>query len=614
MADKINIAVFISGNGTDLQAIIDSQDIIIKHGQVSFVFSSSPTAYGVMRATDHGIDVFCLNERVTGAELFYLMLEKKLREHSIDLIVLAGYIPKLSGDFVNRWRKKIINIHPSLLPKYGGKGYYGLKVHQAVLDNSDEYTGATIHYVTENLDEGEIIAQRNIRVKATTARELQYQVLSSVEWKMLPEVVEKLCLEMLLNNKNKINVAVIGAGGREHALVRKITESSLVRRVICIPGNAGIIEADKINISVCDQQNIVDTLLNEKVKLCVVGPELPISYGLADKIRSAGIQCFAPSKSAAKIETSKVFAKKFMKKHHIPTASYHVFNEYEEAENFMLHSIFPVVVKADGLCGGKGTFICHNIEEALKSLKLLMVERVYGDSGRSVIVEEYLQGVEASVMVITDGNKYVLLPSAKDYKKAFDGDEGPNTGSMGAIAPHPAWSETVEKECINNIIEPTIAALQDEGINYSGCLYFGIILTTNGIKVLEYNCRFGDPEIEAVLPLVTDDLVPLFLECSSNELKQLRISTRKGYCCAVVLASIGYPRQYEIGKELKGIINNDIISCAVKEDNNHLISNGGRVVCSIGMAESIENARKKAYENASKIKAQGLFYRKDIGN
>lgn len=610
---KVNIAVFISGIGTNLQSLIDAQDRELLHGQVAFVLSSSENAYGIVRAQNNHIPTLTLNEKEVGADVFYFTLEKYLREYSVDLIVLAGYIPILCESFVIRWKNKIINIHPSLLPKYGGKGFYGLKVHQAVLDNGDDYTGATIHYVTKELDGGEIIAQEKIAVDVDTPEALQSKVLQKVEWELLPRTVENLCAEMLQNDNRYLNVAVIGSGGREHALVRKISQSPLVKEIICIPGNDGIIEAENICISLENIVGIISVLRKKRIGLCIIGPEMPLAFGLADCVRRAGIACFGPSQKAAKIEYSKVFAKKLMEKYHIPTAPYLVFDQYENALQYVKGCKYPIVIKADGLCAGKGVFVCESLGEANNALDTLMKNRVFGESGSKVIVEDFLLGVEISLMVLVDGTNYVLLPSAKDYKKAFDENRGSNTGSMGAISPHPDWSQQLETQCVHDIIEPTLHALKKEGLNYSGCLYFGLILTKQGLKVLEYNSRFGDPETEVVFPLIKNDILPYLMACASNTLSQLSLQINDAYCCAVVLASNGYPYEYQKGLPISGIINHNIICAGVKSSNNGFITNGGRVVCAMGVGSTDKFAISNAYKSVEQIHCNGLFYRHDIG-
>ena len=611
--DKCNIAVFISGNGTDLQALIDAQGNTLTHGKIAFVLSSSDAASGVKRAKLNGIPVLCLSEKKAGSDVFYATLEKHLRAREVDLIVLAGYLPLLSSDFTRRWNKRIVNIHPSLLPKYGGKGYYGLRVHQAVLDNSDEYTGATIHYVNERLDEGEIIAQEKIRVDVKTAEELQKKVLQQVEWKILPATVEKLCKEILASDETRLNVAVIGGGGREHALAQKISLSPLVRRIVCLPGNDGIVEAENVDISLSEQSEIISLLKQKHIDLCVIGPEKPLSEGLADRIRAEGIACFGPGEKAATIESSKVFAKKLMEKYRIPTAPFKVFNDYSAAVTYVKNCVIPIVVKADGLCGGKGAFVCENENDSVTALKMLMRDKTFGESGSRVVIEEKLNGVEISVMILTDGENYVLLPSAQDYKKAYDGDNGPNTGSMGAIAPHPSWTQKLKKECIDKIIEPTLVALRREGIAYSGCLYFGLMLTTDGLKVLEYNCRFGDPETEAVLPLINQDIVPLLLDCANGCLKSTAVEVSRKHCCAVVLAANGYPYRYAANVSIFNIIRGGIICAGVKLNGETFVTSSGRIVCALGCASTKDQAAQEAYDKISEINCEDVFCRKDIG-
>ena len=611
---KINIAVFISGYGSNLQSLIDAQGKTLLSGKIAFVLSSNKDAYGIIRAKNNNIPVACLNEKEVGKDVFYSTIEKQLRKYSIDLIVLAGYLPLLNSDFVQRWNKKIINIHPSLLPKYGGKGYYGLRVHQAVLDNKEEFTGATVHYVNEEIDGGEIIAQERIKVNAKSAKELQDLVLKNVEWRLLPTTVEKVSKHLIWNDRRNLTVAVLGSGGREHALVRKIYESTMVKRIICIPGNDGIIEAENINISLDDHGEILSALKKYKVDLCIVGPEKPLSKGIVDKIHAEDIACFGPSKEAALIESSKVFSKGLMSKYDIPTASYCVFNDYFVAKNHVNNCKYPIVVKADGLCSGKGVFVCENCEQANRALDLLMCEKIFNESGNSVIIEEKLNGIEISVMALTDGERYILLPTAKDYKKAHDGNNGPNTGGMGAIAPHPIWTEALQEECVNKILKPTLSALKNEGVVFIGCLYLGLMLTDSGLKVLEYNCRFGDPETQVVLPLIDQDIVPILFNIAKRELRNHSLKILNEYCCAVVLAASGYPWNPQLGLPLENVIQADVICSGIKLNGNCFVSNGGRVLCVIAKGKQSSEAIIEAYKKVECINFDCLFFRKDIGS
>lgn len=614
MNKKINIAVFISGQGTNLQALIDSQGKILLHGQIALVLSSNEAAYGLERAKNNGIATLCLNEKKVGGDVFYSILERKLRSSNIGLIILAGYLPLLSADFTKRWNKKIINIHPSLLPKYGGKGFYGLNVHRAVLENRDEYTGATIHYVNEELDGGEIIVQQKIKVTSQSAEQLQNEVLRHVEWKLLPNTVERLCRDLLAEDRRQIKVAILGSGGREHSLVRKISKSPLVKHIVCIPGNDGIIEAENVNISLDDSEKIILYLTENDVDLCIVGPEKPLSEGIADKLCKVGIACFGPSKAAARIESSKVYAKALMQKYSIPTADFSVLDDYRTAKQYVRECVYPIVIKADGLCGGKGVFICDSTDEADYALDLLMRDKMFFKSGSRVIIEEKLCGTEISVMALTDGKDFVLLPSAKDYKRAYDEDEGPNTGGMGAIAPHPIWSEELERKCIEDILKPTLSALTQEGIKYIGCLYLGLMLTNDGLKVLEYNCRFGDPEAEVVLPLIENDILPILFGVANGDMKNVSLKTSDGYCCAVVLAANGYPKSPEVNLPIANIIQNQVICSGVKLENCGFVTNSGRVVCAIGSGETKERAIQESYNRIDSILYRDLFFRRDIGS
>ena len=612
--EKVPVAVFISGNGTNLQALIEAEGDVLSHGRVAFVLSSNLNAYGLARAEAHSIPHLTLNEKSLGHDVFYALLDEKLRNYGVQFIVLAGYLPILAKDFVGRWTNRIINIHPSLLPKYGGKGFYGLRIHQAVLDNLEATTGASIHYVTESIDAGPIIAQQSIPVNATTAEELQKTVLEQVEWKLLPKTLDLLCQNYLANDSKRINAAILGSGGREHSLVRMLAKSPMIRNVVAIPGNDGMIEAKRIPVQLDAVGDLKNILIENKINFCIVGPEKPLSLGVVDELNELGIVCFGPSKEAAKMESSKVFAKEFMKRHAIPTAPFAVFDGVTEARRYLARHSFPCVIKADGLCGGKGVSIVSDFEEGAETLEKFLIQGAFGKSGRTIVVEDYLEGIEMSVMVLTDGVNYRLLPPAKDYKRAYDNDCGPNTGSMGALAPHPLWTESLKKTCVERIIEPTLSGMRDEDIEYRGCLYFGLMMTKEGPQLLEYNCRFGDPEIETILPLLLDDLTPILLECAKGDLltDKLRVDSR--FCCGVVLASKGYPGHYNKGVHIKQVLQDDIICSGVQFEKTCFVSNGGRVLLALGVGESKEEAINKAYHTLGNIVvSEGLFFRTDIG-
>ncbi len=421
-----------------------------------------------------------------------------------------------------------------------------------------------------------------------------------------------------------MKVLVVGGGGREHALVWKISQSKSVEKIFCAPGNAGIAEiAEIVPIKSDDLNSLLKFALEHKIDLTIVGPELPLSLGIVDLFESNGLKIFGPRKNAAEIESSKVFAKNFMKKYGIPTANYETFtcDETEKAKKFILGLSPPIVIKADGLAGGKGVTICRNTEEALKTIDLYFSKKIFGSAGEKIVIEEFLEGEEASVFAITDGDDFITLAPAQDYKRALDNDEGKNTGGMGSYAPTPIIDETTLEKIKTQIIKPTIQGLKNEGREFKGCLYCGLMLTSNGPKVLEFNCRFGDPETQVVLPLFEDDIIDVFLKSIDGGIKDLNYTIKKATSVCVVLASAGYPDDYEVDKEIHGLDEvkemKDIIlfHAGTKKVNGKILTSGGRVigVTAIGGENDFEGTIKKVYSAVEKIKFDGMHYRKDIG-
>lgn len=421
-----------------------------------------------------------------------------------------------------------------------------------------------------------------------------------------------------------MKVLVIGGGGREHALVWKIAQSREVKKIYCAPGNAGISEiAEIVPIKVEDLHSLLNFAIEKKIDLTVVGPELPLALGIVDLFESHGLKIFGPRKSSAEIESSKVFAKNFMRKYNIPTANYKFFssNEIEKAKDFIKSLTPPIVIKADGLSAGKGVTICENTKEAIRTVDLYLKEKIFGPAGEKIVVEEFLKGEEASVFAITDGDNFITLAPAQDYKRAFDNDEGKNTGGMGSYAPTPFIDDTMLDKIKKEIIEPTIQGLKSEGRKYKGCLYCGLMLTESGPKVLEFNCRFGDPETQVVLPLLEGDIIEMFYKTIDGEIKDFKYNIKKATAVCVVLASYGYPDSYEIGKEIFGLDEvkkiNDVIlfHAGTKKLNGKILTSGGRVigVTAIGEENNFENTIKKVYSAIEKIKFDGMHYRTDIG-
>lgn len=419
--------------------------------------------------------------------------------------------------------------------------------------------------------------------------------------------------------KDQMNILVVGGGGREHTLVWKIAQSPLVNKIYCAPGNAGISQ-------LAECVPIVDTAIDELLKfvdknqidLTVVGPEAPLALGIVDTFQSQGLNIFGPSKRAAEIESSKIFAKYLMEKYHIPTAAYKKFDQYNEAKKYLESVTIPIVIKADGLAAGKGAMVCFTREEAEESLQKMMVQRIFGDAGKKVIVEEYLRGQEASVLAFTDGVKVLPLIPAQDHKPIFDGDKGPNTGGMGAYAPAVLISDEILNIIRKKILEPAVKGMALEDRPYRGVLYAGLIITRQGPKVIEFNCRFGDPETQAILPLVNSDIVPLLQACSTGKMEKMTIEANKKFAVCVIMASGGYPGNYEKGKAIIGLERNFgddvmIYHAGTKLINGKVVTNGGRVLGVTASGENIRDAIKRAYRAVGKITFDGAYYRKDIG-
>ncbi|NLZ64925.1 MAG: phosphoribosylamine--glycine ligase [Clostridiales bacterium] len=415
-----------------------------------------------------------------------------------------------------------------------------------------------------------------------------------------------------------MKVLVIGSGGREHAICTKLKESKLVSKIYCAPGNAGIANvATLVDSKPMDFLSIVDFSKREEIDLVVVAPDNPLAGGLVDILNANDIKAFGPTKRAAEIEGSKAFSKSFMKKYGIPTADYAVFNKYEAAKDYLDKvEKFPIVLKADGLAFGKGVIIAHDKVSAQNSLENMMLSKVFGDAANTVIIEEFLEGPEMTLLCFTDGKTVSAMPSSQDHKKAFDGDKGLNTGGMGAFSPAKAYTPQVEKEIMENIVKKTIDGLNKENRTFKGVLYFGLMATASGVKVIEYNARFGDPETQAILPLLESDLCEIMLATIDGTLNNIDIKWKNKVGFSVVVASGGYPENVIKGYEIEILpLDEDLIlyHAGTKESNGKLYTNGGRVFNLSVVADSIDEARKKVYSNIDKIKFTGARYRSDIG-
>ena len=417
-----------------------------------------------------------------------------------------------------------------------------------------------------------------------------------------------------------MRVLVVGSGGREHALVRKIKESKRVDYIACCPGNGGIsYDAECFDVSATDIDGVVKLAKEIKADFVVVAPDDPLVMGMVDALNAEGFATFGPRANAAIIEGSKVFSKELMKKYNIPTAKYNVFDKAEDVINYIkAENEFPTVIKADGLALGKGVIIPETLDEAVAGVKEIMEDKIFGDSGNNVVVEEFLTGPEVSVLAFTDGKCVKPMVTSMDHKRALDGDKGLNTGGMGTVSPNPYYTDEIAEECMNTIFLPTIEAMNKEGRTFKGCLYFGLMLTPKGPRVIEYNCRFGDPETQVVLPRLKTDIMDIFEAINNETLSDLDIEWDDRACTCVIMASGGYPKSYPKGIEINGLTDGQLDGVTVyhagtKRDGDKLVTSGGRVLGVTALGESIEDALANSCAGGEKIKFDGAHYRKDIG-
>lgn len=417
-----------------------------------------------------------------------------------------------------------------------------------------------------------------------------------------------------------MKVLVVGGGGREHALVRKIKESKKVDEIFCTPGNGGIsYDAKCFDVAATDIDGVVNLAKEIKADLVVVAPDDPLVAGMVDALNEAGFKTFGPRANAAIIEGSKVFSKELMQKYNIPTAEYKVFDNAEEAIEYIKErNEFPTVIKADGLALGKGVIIPENLDDAIAGVKEIMEDKIFGASGNNIVVEEFLTGPEVSVLAFTDGKCVKPMVSSMDHKRALDGDKGLNTGGMGTVSPNPYYTQKVANECMDKIFIPTINAMNNEGRTFKGCLYFGLMITPKGPKVIEYNCRFGDPETQVVLPRLKTDIVDIFEAIDNETLSDLDVEWSDDACACVIMASGGYPKSYPKGIEITGLSNGQLDGVTVyhagtKLQDNKLVTSGGRVLGVTALGDTLENALKKSYDAVEKIHFEGAHYRRDIG-
>ncbi len=409
---------------------------------------------------------------------------------------------------------------------------------------------------------------------------------------------------------------VVGGGGREHAIIKKLKESTQISKLYALPGNGGMKDdAECVNIGAKDIEGIVKFAVENKIDYAVVAPDDPLVLGAVDALNEVGIPCFGPNKAAAIIEGSKVFSKNLMKKYGIPTAEYEVFDNIDDALKYLDTAPIPTVIKADGLALGKGVIIAETREDAKNAVRSMMEDKVFGESGNNIVIEEFLTGPEVSVLSFTDGKTVVPMVSSMDHKRALDGDKGLNTGGMGTVAPNPYYTKEIAEICMETIFLPTIEAMNKENRTFKGCLYFGLMLTEKGPKVIEYNCRFGDPETQVVLPLLKSDLLTVMQATTNGTLAETEVNFSDGAAACVVMASSGYPKKYESGFELNicPCVADKVYVAGAKLEDGILKTAGGRVLGVTDTADTLEEALEKAYKNVEYVKFQNAFYRKDIG-
>ena len=411
-----------------------------------------------------------------------------------------------------------------------------------------------------------------------------------------------------------MNIMVVGSGGREHAIIKKIKQNKNVDKIYAIPGNGGIAaDAECVNIGAKDIDKIVEFAKTTQIDFAVVAPDDPLVLGCVDALNNIGIKCFGPKANAAIIEGSKVFSKNLMKKYNIPTAQYEVFEDMQKALDYLKTAPIPTVIKADGLALGKGVIIAETREDAKLAVRQMMEDKVFGESCSRVVVEEFLTGPEVSVLSFTDGNVVVPMISSMDHKRALDGEKGLNTGGMGVIAPNPYYTDDIAKQCMETIFKPTIDAMNAEGRTFKGCLYFGLMLTPNGPKVIEYNCRFGDPETQVVLPLLDTDLLDIMMHVEEGTLSDIDVKFKDECACCVVMASNGYPQKYDSGFEIKMPQDKNIYVAGAKLDDGKLLTAGGRVLGVTENAPTLKEAIDKAYATVKLVSFDNAYYRTDIG-
>lgn len=625
------IAVLTSnkGTGSNLEAIFDAIDKkIIKSGKVVVVVSDKSDALALKRAKSRKIPtlVFPLSDYKNNKvrQDYDNKLGKLLKEkYKIDLVVLAGWMIILSDNFISHFPHQIINLHPGLLPDQGEyitlsngkkiKAIRGLHTNAAVkyaIDHKYPVTGSTVHLITSKVDEGKVLKRSEVKIKKGDTVESLYKRMKKEEHKILPIAIEEYL--------KGLKVLIIGSGGREHALVWKLSKSKKVSKIYCAPGNPGTEQyAQNIPLNVSEIKKIASFAKKEKIDITFVGPEVPLIEGIVDLFKKSNLSIIGPTKKASRLEGSKAYAKDIMQKYNVPTAQFKTFTDIKKAIVFIENNQFPIVIKASGQAAGKGVLVAKNKNEAKLFITQVMVDKIFGNSGDKIVIEEYLEGPEVSFMVATDGNDFVSFLPSQDHKRVFDNDKGPNTGGMGAYTPVPFVSKKIIKDIEQKIVKPVIDAMRKEGHPYEGILYPGIILTKDGPKVLEFNCRFGDPETQPLMSLLKTDLIDVFLAIKEKRIKELKLDWYNGFAVCVVITSKGYPGVHEKGKEMYGLNGNynvNVFHSGTKKNKEKIESSGGRVIGITASGTTLKDTVKNVYRciGKKKIYFSGMHYRKDI--
>jgi phosphoribosylamine--glycine ligase len=617
-----SIAVLASGRGSTLAYLVEGAASGALKAEISMVVVDRPATGAAAIAEKASIPLLLL-DRKEGSSVLSRKIAEAL-DGKVDLIVCAGFLSILTDPLLKAFRGRIVNIHPSLLPDFGGMGMHGVHVHRAVIESGCRCSGCSVHLVDDGIDSGRVLARRRVPVFPGDTPEILASRVGEEEKPLLLETINALLAGEEHPAAAKIRAAVIGKGGREHALCWKLLQDDDICSLAALPGNGGtaLLEGcDNIPMPK-DEDSLIDLLRGRGVNLVVVGPEVPLVEGLGMRLRKAGFAVFGPDSEGARLEGSKAFAKNFMIRHGVATADYQVFlaGEQEKALGYAASLDWRVAVKADGLAAGKGVLLCSSREEVEKALDTCFGGG-FGDAGRTVVIEELLTGPEVSFFALTDGIDYLLLPSARDHKRALDGDRGLNTGGMGSVAPAPGLSSDIEEAFTKAILLPTLRGLREDAILFRGVLFFGMMLTSKGPKLLEYNVRFGDPETQSLMPLLPSDFARLLFDCARGNLPASLAADREKerlHACTVVAVAEGYPESAKRG-DLISLLppasdhSVSFVSGAELRPDGSLVTAGGRVLSLTAWGDDAAAARMAAYDLVQRVSFRGMHFRSDIG-